>query len=73
MLIFMKSSLKNISLLLVLLSFFSSCQEKKVDKQPNIVYILADDLGYGDVSVYNQASKISTPNIDGLAEQDAFY
>ena len=36
---------------------------------PNIVYILADDLGYGDVSVNNPQGKINTPHIDELASQ----
>ncbi|MCA8986214.1 MAG: sulfatase-like hydrolase/transferase [Planctomycetaceae bacterium] len=35
---------------------------------PNIIYILADDLGFGDVSCNNPVSKIQTPQIDRLAE-----
>lgn len=37
-------------------------------RQPNIVFIMADDLGYGDVSCYGQ-TKFSTPRIDSLAQQ----
>jgi arylsulfatase A len=37
--------------------------------QPNIVVILADDLGYGDVGCYNAESKVATPNIDRLARE----
>lgn len=37
-------------------------------KRPNIVLMLADDLGYGDVSCYG-ATKLKTPNIDALAAQ----
>ncbi|MBI5831766.1 MAG: arylsulfatase [Armatimonadetes bacterium] len=36
-------------------------------KKPNILFILADDLGYGDVGCYNAQSKVPTPNLDRLA------
>jgi arylsulfatase A len=36
---------------------------------PNIVLILADDLGYGDVRCYNPESKVATPHVDRLAAQ----
>lgn len=38
-------------------------------RKPNIVYVLADDLGWGDARVYNPQSQIPTPNIDRLAAQ----
>lgn len=38
-------------------------------QQPNIVIVLADDLGYGDLGSYNPKSKIPTPRLDALARQ----
>ena len=36
-------------------------------EKPNIIYVLMDDMGQGDVSSFNPSSKIHTPHIDSLA------
>ena len=41
----------------------------RASTHPNIVYILADDFGYGDASCHNPNSKIRTPFIDQLAAE----
>ena len=51
------------------LLFIHPLQANEKDNFPNIVIILADDLGYGDVGCYNPESKISTPNLDKLASE----
>jgi arylsulfatase A-like enzyme len=43
------------------------------EQRPNIVFILADDLGYGDLGCYNKESKIPTPNLDRLAGEGARF
>ncbi len=41
--------------------------------KPNIIYILCDDLGYGDVKALNADGKIATPNMDRLAKNGMFF
>ncbi len=62
--------LKTLFFVLTSASFsFLHAQEKRNDRRPNIIFILADDLGYGNVSSFNQGSPIPTPNIDQLAKE----
>lgn len=68
--------MKYCTLFLTLLFLLPCCKKKQqqqvfsaTPRYPNIVYILADDLGYGDLQCYNSKSKIPTPNIDQLAKQ----
>jgi len=60
---------------IIVFSFFISCssQKKKTEQLPNIVIVLADDMGQGDVSCYNPESKIPTPNIDKLAAEGVMF
>jgi len=72
--------LRKLSALVVLLVLVSACKTARrpadmatpdtpvrVAAQPNVIYILADDLGYGDLGSYGQ-QKIATPYLDLLAQ-----
>jgi arylsulfatase A-like enzyme len=47
-----------------------SAEAESVDaRMPNIVFIYADDLGYGDIGCYNPESKVPTPSLDRMASE----
>ncbi|HKL67775.1 MAG TPA: sulfatase-like hydrolase/transferase, partial [Bacteroidales bacterium] len=51
----------------------SSCTaNREATQKPNVIYILADDLGYGELGCYGQ-EKIETPSIDRLAEKGMMF
>jgi arylsulfatase A-like enzyme len=64
----MKNSMYFLVLILAMLISACTTKDPVVTKEapPNIIYILADDLGYGDLSSYGQ-KKFSTPHLDQLA------
>ncbi|MBJ2176058.1 arylsulfatase [Aureibaculum sp. A20] len=70
--------IKAFCLNVTLLTCLSSCEDKKSayeevkGSKPNIIYIMADDLGYGDLGCYGQDS-IETPNIDKLASEGLLF
>lgn len=58
--------------LILLMACNSQIKQNSTDK-PNIVFIMADDMGYGDVGIYNPNSKIPTPNMDELAREGMYF
>ena len=61
------------SLLFLSIFMFLSCRQELVSAAPNIIYILADDLGYGDLGAFNHAGKIKTPHLDQMARQGMIF
>ncbi len=55
-------------LTVILVTGFASPSSAENTRRPNIIFIMADDLGYGDLSCYGQKT-LRTPNVDRLAEQ----
>lgn len=64
---------RTIPLSIILILLFSGCSDLKSEQnndhiKPSIIYIMADDLGYGDLGSYGQVN-IRTPNLDRMAEE----
>uniref|UniRef100_UPI003217F0EE sulfatase family protein n=1 Tax=uncultured Draconibacterium sp. TaxID=1573823 RepID=UPI003217F0EE len=68
-------NLKLICISLAVIFSIASCSSKKEadNKKPNIIYVLADDLGYGDVGCYNSDAKINTPQLNKLASEGMIF
>lgn len=59
--------------LLVLSLIAQKVKAQKTQKLPNIIFIMVDDMGYGDIKAFNPDSKIATPQLDRLAESGMIF
>ena len=57
---------------LILSTLIISCQQKEPERKPNLILILTDDQGYGDLGIH-QNSEIKTPVLDRLASESAQF
>ena len=65
--------MKKLILPLGILSFATACgQDEKTIEKPNILFIYADDIGYGDLSCYGTSS-VRTPNVEALASEGILF
>lgn len=61
-------------MLVLLIVYTQICFGDEAQKSPpNIVYILADDMGYGDIAYLNNQAKIKTPNLDKLSSSGMIF
>jgi arylsulfatase A len=61
------------TLLIIANLMLLSCQGDTASPPPNIIYILADDLGYGDLGAFYPSGKIETPHLDKMAQQGMIF
>ena len=54
-------------------SIVSREKNKTEEEKPNIIVVLADDLGYGDVAAFNENGKIKTPHLDQMASEGMIF
>ena len=54
----------------ILLLVMLTCVSLYAADRPNLIYILSDDLGYGDLGCYGQKT-LKTPNLDRMAREGA--
>lgn len=58
----------------IVISFLAiNLHAQKTQSLPNIIFIVADDMGDGDVKAFNSESKISTPHLNKLAESGMMF
>lgn len=61
-----QKKLYQLSLGLLPLMFISCDNRPNIEKNPNIIYILADDMGYGDIQALNDSCRIPTPALNKM-------
>ncbi len=68
-------STKNVCLLFICITCLNTINAfaQNSNNRPNIIFILADDLGYGDVAALNSKGKIKTPNLDKLLQSGMVF
>lgn len=69
----MKSFIILIQIAVVVLSFVRCSESCESVQKPNIIYILADDMGYGDLKSLNPDSHIETPNMDKIVNNGVHF
>lgn len=60
------------AIIVILIIVAGGCARQETNRKPNIIFLLADDLGYGELGVYGQ-QLIKTPNIDALAHNGMLF